>query len=194
MMAKTNMAAKKSLPSRGWRWSLLFVFAAAVGCSRTQTPEARVQKALASAGMKATQAYRIAGSVTIDGTKPEFKDRKQHLVVILYDPKKTDIPIEERPFTLVRDDGHFGFTEDGTAPGHYVLAFAVLKRKGPRNFIGPDALNNLYNDPDLNAKSHPEFVIEHQAPGKTDYQFNLDVAGKEPVTAPGSNAVTKVRA
>ena len=187
------MVAKNCFRSRGGRWPLLFVLAAAVGCSRAQSPEARIQKALAIAGIKGSPQYRIAGSVTIDGTPPEFKERKQHLVAVLYKPEKPDMPMETGPHTLVRENGHFMFTEDGVAPGHYVLAFAVLRRKGPGNFIGPDGINNLYNDPDVNAKSHPELVIDHQAPGKTDYQFNLDVAGQPTVTTPGPHAVTNVK-
>jgi hypothetical protein len=187
------MVARNCFRWRGGRWSLLFLLAAAAGCSRAQSPEERIQKALAIAGMKASPRYRIAGNVTIDATPPEFKDRKQHLVAVLYDSEKPDIPIKSRPHTLVRENGQFTFTEDGIAAGHYVLAFAVLRRKGPGNFIGPDALNNLYNDPDVNAKSHPELVIDHKPPGKTDYQFNLDVAGQPPVTAPGPNAVTNVK-
>jgi hypothetical protein len=187
------MIVKNRLKSRGGRWSLALVLAAAAGCSRTQSPEARIQKALAIAGMKASSRYPLAGTVTIDGTPPERKERKQRLVAVLYDPQKPDIPTEIRPHTLVREDGHFTFTEDGVAPGHYVLAFAVLRRKGQGNFIGPDVLNNLYNDPDANANSHPEFVIDHKAPGKTDYAFNLDVAGKEPVTSPGPHAVTQIK-
>jgi hypothetical protein len=188
------MVAKNYFRSRRGRWSLLFVLAAAAGCSRMQSPEARIQKALAIAGMKGTPLYRIAGIVKIDGTPPQLKERKQRLVAVLYDPQKPDIPMASRPHTLVRENGQFTFTEDGVAPGHYVLAFAVLRRKGPGNFIGPDALNNLYNDPDVNAKSHPECVIDHRAPGKTDYEFNLDIAGQPPVTAPGPHAVTQVKA
>jgi hypothetical protein len=186
------MVAKNSFKSRTGRWPMVFVLAMAAGCSRTQSPEARIQNALATAGLKATSQYRIAGTAKIDGMPPEFKERKQRLVVVLCDPKKTDLPMDLRPFTLVRENGHFTFTEDGVPPGQYVLAFAVLKRKGQGHFVGPDALNNLYNDPDVNAKDHPELVIDHKAPGKTDYEFNLEAAGKEPVTSPGPNAVTKV--
>jgi hypothetical protein len=125
-------------------------------------------------------------TVTIDGLPPASKAWKS-LVAVLYDPQKPD---ETPAFALVRDDGHFHFTEDGVEPGHYVLAFAVLKRNR-RTFIGPDRLNNLYNDPDVNAKTHPEFVIDHEKPGKTDYEFNLEVAGKDPVKSPGPHAVTQ---
>jgi hypothetical protein len=183
------MISRERWERRRWRWSLLFVLTAAAGCSKTQSPEARIQKALDIAGMKGTPLYKIAGTVTIDGMPPERKTPKERLIVVLYDPQKPDAP--RRPFTLVSEDGHFTFTEDGVGPGQYVLAFAALRRKGPGNFIGPDALNNIYNDPDVNAKSHPEFVIDHQAPGKTDYQFNLEVAAQAPVTSPGPHAVTR---
>jgi hypothetical protein len=169
---------------RQWRWPVLLVLAAVAGCSGRQSTEARIQKALAGAGAKATSLFPLAGTVTIDGIPP--KDRKS-LVAVLYDPQKPD---EEPPFTLVRDDGHFNFTEDGVEPGHYVLAFAVLKRNR-RSFTGPDKLNNLYNDPDMNAKTHPEFVIDHLAPGKTNYDFNLEVVGRDPVPSAGPHAITK---
>ena len=171
----------------GRRWSLLvLVLVAAAGCSGRQSSESRVKKALADAGAKASALYQLAGTVTVDGMPPESKELKS-LVAVLYDPQKPD---EEPAFTLVRDDGHFNFTEDGVEPGHYVLAFAALRRNR-RTFNGPDRLHNLYNDPDVNAKVHPELVIDHQAPGKTDYQFNLEVVGKEPIKSPGPHAVTK---
>ena len=72
------------------------------------------------------------------------------------------------------------------------MLFAVLKRKGQGTFIGPDDFHNLYNDPDANAKNFPQFVIDHLAPGKKDYEFNLEVAGKPPVESPGPHAMTKV--
>jgi len=36
-------------------------------------------------------------------------------------------------------------------------------------------------------------VVSVTGPGKTDYNFNLDIAGKDPVAAPGPNAVTEFR-
>jgi hypothetical protein len=185
------MIARNTWELRGWRWSLLLVLAAAAGCSGNQSPEQRIKLALEQSGMTGTALYPIAGTVTIDGLPPTFEDdRKKRLVITLYDPQKPDA---KHLHTMARADGSFRFTEDGIGPGHYVLAFAVLRRKGPQNFIGPDALNNLYNDPDLNAKSLPQFVIDHEKPGKRDYEFNLEVVGKEPVTAPGPHAVTQAR-
>ena len=49
-----------------------------------------------------------------------------------------------------------------------------------------------YNDPDKNA-GKPEFHVELTPPGKTDYAFNLKVAGEQPVDQPGPKATTEVR-
>jgi hypothetical protein len=184
------MISRNSWESRGWRWSLLLVLAAAAGCSGRQSPEQRIKLALEQAGMTATPLYPIAGTVTIDSLPPTFDSPKKHLVITLYDPQKPD---KKHLHTLASEDGSFRFTEDGIGPGHYVLAFAVLRRKGPQNFVGPDALNNLYNDPDVNAAKFPQFVIDHQAPGKKDYEFNLEFAGKDPITSPGPHAVTQAK-
>ena len=176
---------------RGWRWSLLLVLAAAAGCSSQQSTEQRIKIALETAGMPATYGYPLAGTVTIDGLPPEVGIPKKSLVITLYDPKHPDK--EKYLHTLVKKDGSFKFNDDGIYPGHYVLAFAVLRRKGQGNFIGPDSLNNLYNDPDVNAKNFPQFAIDHQAPGKKDYQFNLEVAGKDPITSAGPHAITTAK-
>jgi hypothetical protein len=48
----------------------------------------------------------------------------------------------------------------------------------------------LYNDPDKN-KDIPEFLVEVTQPGRTDYEFNLTVAGKD-AGVPGSHAVKAV--
>lgn len=64
---------------------------------------------------------------------------------------------------------------DGVKTGTYVVTFAQPKLVGERR-RGPDALENLYNDPDKNAQV-PEFKIDHQAPEKKDYVFDLKVAG-----------------
>ncbi len=185
------MISKSRRENIGWRWSLLLVLAAA-GCSGQQSPEKRIKIALEAAGMSATSQYPIAGTVTIDGLPPNFDSPRKRLVITLYDPKNPDVPLANHLHTLAREDGSFRFTEDGVAPGRYVLTFAVLRRKGPGNFVGPDSLNNLYNDPDVNAQSG-QFVIEHQSPGKKDYDFNLEVAGKTPITAPGPHAVTQIK-
>jgi hypothetical protein len=187
------MSSRTDREMRCWRWSALLALAVAAGCSGQQSTQQRIDKALAIAGTKGTPLYKLGGAVTIDGLPLERKNSRQHLIAVLYDPQKPDEPMERCLSTMVREDGHCTFTQDGIPPGHYVFAFALLTRKGQGNFIGPDALNNLYNDPDANAKAHPEFAIDHQAPGKTDYQFNLEVAGQSPISSPGRHAVTKVK-
>ncbi len=67
------------------------------------------------------------------------------------------------------------------------MTFGVFEHRAKFGFIPPDKLHNLYSDPDANAKLR-EFVIDHKAPGKTDYHFNLEVAGKGPVE-PGPHAL-----
>jgi hypothetical protein len=55
----------------------------------------------------------------------------------------------------------------------------------------PDGLSNLYDDPDQNSQNK-DLVVELTAPGKTNFLFNLETAGKDPVTTPGPHAVTKI--
>jgi hypothetical protein len=66
------------------------------------------------------------------------------------------------------------------------------RTKAASEAVAPDELKNLYNDPEKN-KNDPAFLFEVQPPGRTDYQFDLAVAGKDPVKTPGSYAVTHVR-
>jgi hypothetical protein len=91
----------------------------------------------------------------------------------------------------VRADGSFEFPDGGIPPGKYVLLFVVLERNKKKGWTGPDALKNLYNDPDVNGKKE-QFTINHQVPGKTDYSFNLSVAGETPVANAGPKALTKI--
>ena len=99
------------------------------------------------------------------------------------------------PHIACGKDGRFSFytytTGDGVHVGSYVVLFAELRSNRERGLLGPDGLNNLYNDPDKNAQNK-EFVVSVESPGKTDYEFNLQVAGKEPGT-PGPHAVTEIR-
>ena len=91
-------------------------------------------------------------------------------------------------------DGFFRFSSygigDGEPAGTYVIVFAALTDKKKHGYVGPDELKNLYNDPEKNEKI-PEFKIDHKAPGKADYEFNLKVAGSEKQT-PGSQALTSI--
>jgi hypothetical protein len=51
---------------------------------------------------------------------------------------------------------------------------------------------NLYNDPDKNAENS-QFKIDIEQPGKTDWNFALDVQGKQPIGTPGPHAVTELK-
>jgi hypothetical protein len=48
----------------------------------------------------------------------------------------------------------------------------------------------VYNNPDKNAKDD-KFVVDVEKPGKTDYEFNLDVAGKDPAQ-PSPHAIKRL--
>jgi hypothetical protein len=147
---------------------------------------------------------KFAGHVSIDGQPPE-KDTK--LLVILNDPQHLEVPKDGPKLRAVCDaDGNFSFTtylkNDGVPTGKYTVTFAQLHSptsKGPhlgrggfsREYVGPDGLKNLYNDPEKN-KSEAEFNIDVATPGKGDYDFNLSVAGKTGVS-PAQYAVTRIQ-
>jgi hypothetical protein len=163
------------------------------GCSGTQSSEQALQNSLANAGASKESIYPLAGNVTIDRHAPELK-QGEWLVVMLNDPAHLDVPAMQKPYVEANRDGEFAFSTytkgDGIKAGKYIVTFAVLKKKGKVGLIGPDRLNNLYNDPDTNGKIL-EFNVDHQAPGKSNYAFNLDIAGKETAT-PGPHALTGV--
>ena len=80
---------------------------------------------------------------------------------------------------------------DLAQPGTYIVTFAKLTKK-PKGFLGPDGFHNLYNDAERNQKEYPELTIQHQAPGKKDYYFDLRIAGRDEV-APGPKALTQIK-
>jgi hypothetical protein len=134
-------------------------------------------------------AAKYSGTVTIDGQTPDVP-AGHDLLVFLYDPK-TDADKRGRGarYSACKRDGSFQFGES-IAPGSYVVLFAELARGRPGISRGPDLLQNLYNDPDKNA-TRAGFTIELSPPGKTGASFNLEIAGKEPVTTPGPHAFLK---
>ena len=137
---------------------------------------------------------KFSGKVTIDGLSPEI-ERGKKLLVILYDQSQKD---KSKPplFATCNADGSFSFfsytANDGVPVGTYVVLFAELTASRSKGLTQPDALKNLYNDPDKNIQDK-NLVVSVTSSGKTDYSFNLDIAGKEPVTTPGANAVTEFR-
>jgi hypothetical protein len=186
------MSSRFRLKSYPLALLVMTALVASSGCSG-QTASTALDNSLANAKMVREKVYPLAGQVTVDGQPPQL-EKRDSLIVMLNEPGKLDIPSTQKRNMSVRRDGSFAFrtygSDDGIPPGKYILTFAILRAKGKIGDIGPDKLNNLYNDPDKNS-TIPEFVIDHQAPGKSDYRFNLDVAGKEGLTA-GPHALTEL--
>jgi hypothetical protein len=166
---------------------------AIAGCSRTRTADEALNSALKSAGLSREQVYPFAGKVMVDGAAPAWK-YDEVMLVVLNDPEHLDLPMTQKSIIMTRPNGEFSATtytrDDGIKAGKYILTFAVFQKSLRRGLLGPDRLNNLYNDPDKNA-TIAEFRIDHRAPGRTDYEFNLQLAGKEPAQ-PGPHSFTKI--
>jgi hypothetical protein len=170
---------------------LALVCLAAAGCNKTQSPQQALDSQMQTLHIQKEPLGQFAGKVTIDSQPPAIP-RGKALVVILCDQKNPEKPVQ---YTICNNDGSFSFytysKADGVRLGSYVVLFAeltVTRRSGLRP---PDELKNLYNDPDKNAQNK-DFVVTVAAPGKTDYDFNLQLAGKEPAT-PGPHTVTQIR-
>jgi hypothetical protein len=156
----------------------------------------------AAKGAKLAPAAKVSGHVSIDGQAPE---KGTVLFVILNDAANLTLPKAGPAHVAACDaEGNFAFTSyvkgDGAPVGKYVVTFAQLHQPGAkgrhsmgrggfnREYVGPDGLKNLYNDPEKN-KAEKDFNIEVAEPGKTDYEFNLQIAGKTGLAA-APNAVT----
>ena len=180
--------------------SALFTLATALaGCSgRSSSEQSREEfyKQNPEIAAHKLQIGKCSGHVTVDGQPPP---EGECLFVILMNPDKPETGAKTN--TICDTDGHFEFKTyekgDGVPVGKYVAVFVALKRQKVKarapvvKFIGPDALNNLYNDPEKN-KDNPTFVVDVTKPGRTDYEFELKVAGQTPVASPGKFAVTKM--
>jgi hypothetical protein len=162
----------------------------AAGCTKQQSTANRIKQAAESSGIKPLTVFPLAGTVTVDNQPPALKSKKWVLVVMAYDASKPDQPASNQLYVSARADGSFDFG-DGLPPGKYVMLFAQLQKNKKRGAAGPDALKNLYNDPDVNAKKG-DFTINHQEPGKTNYEFNLNVAGETAPAQHGPNALTHI--
>jgi hypothetical protein len=171
-----------------WRSALLLFSLIAAGCGgeSAQQAIARRQKEL---NLPPREVVKFSGTVTIDGQRPEVLDGHVLLVALC---APNDPPPDKKPprYAIVHKDGTFQFGEDGVVPASYVVAIALLRRGKPGSFRGPDALHNLYNDPEKNA-SLEGFALDLKPPGKTNANFNLTVAGQEPVATPGPKALIK---
>jgi hypothetical protein len=168
-----------------WGVAAALIFIVSFGCEGRQSTAQRLEKAYKSAAMDPVTVYPLAGKVTVDNEPPVAKSETARLVAIAYDAAQPDVKAMGSARAFVKPDGSFELPP--LPPGKYVMLFAQLGYNPRRGFYGPDGLQNLYNDPNVNSKK-PEFLIDHQAPGKTDYTFNLSVAGETPPAAPGPKA------
>jgi hypothetical protein len=169
------------------------------GCGRSDGPDRAMEQQMKEFNLSRVSVGKFAGTVTVDGRPPREAFPKQALLVILYDPKN---PTAKSPLHApCAPDGHFEFhtysRDDGIPTGSYVVLFAALKRpvllgKGAKAFQGLDGLLNRYNDPDKNAQED-RFKVEVAEPGKSDWAFDLELAGKEPVASPGPKAITRLQ-
>ncbi|HET6323195.1 MAG TPA: hypothetical protein VFG04_00740 [Planctomycetaceae bacterium] len=189
--------------------SLAFLFVAAgtlQGCysrpSEQETVDAWFKN---NPKLKKVAVAPVSGHVSIDGQPPAKGTR---VYIIISDFEHPEMPDKEGPkqFTHCDAEGNFAFktyvTGDGIPCGKYVATFvsftSATRRNGKggfggvspnrmRTYAGPDELKNLYSDPRKN-KTDPNFVLDVQGPGRTDYDFSLAVAGKDPIPTPSEYA------
>jgi len=171
------------LPVCGVAATLIFILS--LGCEGRQSTTERVEKASKSAGLNPQAVYALGGKITVDGQPPAAKAGRSRFVAVAYDAAKPDANANRNARAFVQPDGSFELP--ALPPGKYVMLFAQLDHDSRLGFFGRDGLENLYNDPEVNAKK-TDFVIDHQAPGTKDYTFNLSVAGETPPAAPGPKA------
>jgi len=174
------------------------------GCTGGSHGTREDEQQQAAKGFKQAPVAKLAGHVSIDGQPPE---KETTLFVILNDPQHLTLPkTGPAHFAECDAEGNFAFTSylkgDGVPLGKYVVPFAQLRLPSAagrhpmgrgnfkREYISPDGMKNLYNDPEKN-KDIKEFVVDLTEPGRDDYQFNLSVAGKEPAS-PGKYSATVV--
>jgi hypothetical protein len=194
--------------SLGWLLASLVAVSALPGCNRTDGPRADQIEQVKNLPNKVPVA-KFAGHVSVDGQPPS---QEGTLFVILNDPQHL-VP-GGKTYTNCDEQGNFAFTTyltgDGAPTGKYVVTFVQLHLGGAadrgsrlvrphgmpgmlsQDYVGPDGLKNLYSDPEKN-KDNPKFVVEIAEPGRADYDFNLTVAGNEPVKTPGTYAATRLR-
>jgi len=196
-----RFAARRAPGLKGLTAVLLFAVVLS-GCTRRKSAEEAVDQFFTdNPTAKRMDVARFAGRVMIDGMPPEKKPNTRLFILLNKPEHPQKLPTR---FMEVAPDGTFDFMTylagDGVPVGKYIVEFAQLHaprggggRGGMvgRLYKGPDDLKNLYNDPDKN-KDIKDFVVDVERPGRGDYEFNLAVAGKDPVAEPGKHAATAV--
>jgi len=176
-----------------WAFVAFLAMGGLIGCG-PQSEEQRIDTELKRLGEARVKVYPFAGRVTIDGQPPKAAKARERTILMLNDLSKLDVPPNKRQFVVCGPQGEFAFSAygagDGIPPGKYVVTIGQYFYSKKNGYTSPDLLKNLYNDPEKNAKN-PEFVIDHKDPGKSDYVFNLEIAGKEAAT-PGPKAITEI--
>jgi hypothetical protein len=202
-------SVKRRRPGRSLACVFVCILAATAFSGCTKTGGARTDQIEQTALLQnKVSVAKFAGHVSVDGQPPAAENGT--LFVILNDPAH---PVAGgKASTNCDEQGNFSFTTylpgDGVGVGKYVVTFAQFKsdqgrgtsghghRMGSpsmnRDYVGPDGLKNLYNDPDKN-KDDSAFAVEVASPGRTDYEFNLELAGKTAVKFPGAFAATRLR-
>lgn len=150
--------------------ALIGVGAVLAGCGKSQTQSLEGQ--LKDLNLTRQPTAKFAGTVTIDG-KPPGEAIKDALFIMAYNPKNPPHSGMSPIKSLVnRKTGAFAFTTytqgDGLPQGSYIVLFVAPQHTmmGPGSgYHAPDALHNLYNDPDRNEKN-PEFKLDLAAPGR----------------------------
>ncbi len=179
----SDCVPQRKLP---WGVAAMLIFILSIGCDGRQSTAQRLENAQKKAGMNPVAVYPLGGKIKVDNQPPVAKSETVHLVAIACDAAKPDAKAKTNARAFVKPDGSFEFPP--LPPGKYVMLFAQLDYDSRMGFFGRDGFENLYNDPDVNAKK-PDFAIDHQAPGKKDYAFNLSVAGETPPESPGPKAL-----
>jgi hypothetical protein len=179
--------------------SISLLAALICGCnSSAQNADQALKSALKAAGKEQESIVPFTGKVLIDGKPPNMGLGGTGTIVVLWNQKKPPGAGVVAPNAVCDENGDFQFTTykkgDGVPVGSYTICFAQLQMGSmtQRGYVGPDKLKNLYNDPDKN-KEEKQFVVEVAPSGKTEYEFNLQVEGKEAVATPGPHAITSLQ-
>ncbi|HET6324275.1 MAG TPA: hypothetical protein VFG04_06210 [Planctomycetaceae bacterium] len=184
------------------RLACLFAIAfVSQGCGPPTAEQALEQAFKANPSAQRVEVVKFEGTVAVDGLPPNKPGTK--FFIILNDPKNPQDP-KTQPKLIggCDNEGNFFFStngaRDGVQTGSYVVTFVQLhhpqglfNRHGSSVFNQPDELKNLYSDPEKNA-ANPEFNVEIKSPGRTDWHFDLAVAGKDAKITPGPHAITKL--